>query len=98
MITNDCLLKSISHENKHTGGVWEQRIYALRNGYGISLINNPSARSYHFAWEAAMLHNGDGSFGGLTYDTPLTNDVEVFFNDAEANEFIAKAHAWADSA
>lgn len=33
----------------------------------------------------------DGSFRGLDYSTPMTNDVEIFMTDEEANEFIELA-------
>ncbi len=67
------------------GGV--QRIYKFASGYGLSLVNSPMCHSYPFAWEAAVL----GPDGKLTYDTPLTKDVETFHTDAEADAFIERA-------
>jgi hypothetical protein len=88
MITDDNLLLARAHS---IGGV--QRIYRFKSGYGLSLINGPIAHSYPFAWEAAVLKNvsEDGRSDGLTYDTPLTQDVEVFMTDEEANDFIRRA-------
>lgn len=64
-----------------------QRLYKFPSGYGLSLINSPRAHAYTFAWEAAVLRP-DGS---IAYDTPLTEDVEVFSTVDEANEFIERA-------
>jgi hypothetical protein len=78
-------------ERGHLDGV--QRIYRFPGGFGLSLVNAPMVHAYPFAWEAAVLtgvkENGD--FEALTYDTPLTNDVEVFGTEEEANEFIERA-------
>jgi hypothetical protein len=84
-------------QRSHIGGV--QRLYKIGNGYGLSLVNSPLLHSYKFAWEAAVLKGlkDDGSFDSITYDTPLTDDVEVFDSDDEANAFINKAIAWAES-
>jgi hypothetical protein len=91
MLTDDHLLKSGPHPS--IGG--EQRIYRFADGHGLSLINSSMAHSYPFAWEAAVLKvvKDDGTHEGLTYDTPLTQDVEVFNSDEEANEFIKLAAA-----
>jgi|ERR1051325_457939 hypothetical protein len=89
MLTSDHLVKSGPHPS--IGG--EQRIYRFADGHGLSLINSPMAHAYPFAWEAGVLKNvkPDGSFDGLTYDTPLSQDVEVFDTDEEANDFIHRA-------
>ncbi len=86
-ITDDMLVD----ERPNLGGV--QRRYRLPNGYGLSAISAAMLRSYPFAWEIAVL-KPEG--GGIAYDTPLTDDVEVFATDDEANAFIAKAKAWAE--
>lgn len=90
MITDDMLID----ERPHLGGV--HRVYRLPNGYGLSLINSQMVHAYQFAWEAAVRTPN----GHLTYETPLTEDVEVFFNEEDANEFIARARAraWAEQA
>jgi hypothetical protein len=68
-----------------------QRTYALPNGYELSLINFPNAHPYPFAWEGAVVD----PHGHLNYDTPLTNDVEVFFTDEDADAWIIDAIEWA---
>lgn len=93
MITDDMLVK----ERPHLGGV--QRLYKLPNGFGLSLVNSTALHSYSFAWEAAVVREmrDDGSFADITYETPLTDDVEVFSTEEDANNFIARAKAWAKS-
>lgn len=89
MLTDNHLLL----ERLHPGLSGIQRIYRLDNGYGLSLVNAPMLHCYSFAWEAAVLKNisEDGASFDLTYDTELTDGVEVFFSDGEANAFIERA-------
>lgn len=85
--------KNLVTERVHLGGV--QRVY--RDGrYGLSLVNAGMLHAYPFAWEAAVTDYGspDGEKWSLTYDTPLTDDVEVFATEEEAEAFIAKAFEW----
>lgn len=92
MITSDNLLIDRSHE---LGGV--QRIYKFADGNGLSVVNASMLHSYSFAWEIAVVSNvrknmfGQVLFDQLRYDTPLTQGVEVFHSDEEANEFIKRA-------
>ena len=65
-----------------------QRTYTLPNGYELSLINFPNAHVFPFAWEGAVIN----PHGKLDYDTPLTNDVEVFRTEEQTNEWIIRAH------
>jgi hypothetical protein len=105
-ITDQCLIVERPHKLSKTADVlkdesWRgvQRIYKLPNSFGLSLVNVPALRSYPFAWEAAVLTDvkDNGDFGELTYDTPLTNDVEVFMTTGAANSFINRAIEWASS-
>lgn len=88
-LTNDCLL--LERPNRGVGG--SQRVYRFKGGHGLSVINSPMAHAYPFAWEIAVVKNvtDDGDFDGLDYSTGLTEDVEVFMNDDDANDFIARA-------
>lgn len=58
----------------------EARHYRLPNGYGLSAQADTMLHAYPFAWEIAVCRGmgGDGLFEGLAYDTPLTDDVEVY--------------------
>lgn len=91
VLTNNNLLLEQPHPSTGMGGV--QRIYRFKNGMGLSVINAKVLHSYPFAWEIAVVSGvrDDGTFGGVVYDTELTSDVEVFSNNADANEFIARA-------
>lgn len=68
-----------------------QLLFKLPNGFTVSFVNPKELHSYEFAWEAALLD----SDGCISYNTPLTQDVEVFFNDADAEAFLDLAIAWA---
>jgi hypothetical protein len=50
-------------------------------------VNSPVLHDFGFSWEIGVLGPG----GGLTCDTELTNDVEAFATDEEANDFIRRA-------
>lgn len=84
-------------EREHTqrpnsmGGV--QRIYVLGNGYRLSAINAPKAHSYAYAWEFGVVNDT----GYLDYSTSLTDNVVVCRTDSEADRFIERAYAWAQS-
>lgn len=86
-LTDTCFTR----ERAHFDGV--QRIYTLPNGYKLSLVNAPMLHAYPFAWEAAVMNPN----GALSYSTPLTDDVEVFMSDEDANEFIQRAIDWASA-
>jgi len=89
MLTDDHMIL----DRQHPGLSGTQRIYRFPSGYGLSLVNSPMLHFYQFAWEAAVLRDvsEDGLSFQLTYSTPLTDDVEVFETDEEANEFILLA-------
>lgn len=93
-IPTDPFTKLMGFSENRDGSV--QRIYRFANGHGLSVVNNPVLHSYPFAWEAAVIGDVDdeGGFSGLRYDTPLTEDVEVFYTDEEANDFIDRAARW----
>lgn len=85
--------QNLTDSRSHLSG--EQRIYRVGR-YGLSLVNSPMLHAFPFAWAAAVLDFGspDGKRFNLTYDTPLTSDVEVFDSEAEAVAFIERAFAW----
>lgn len=77
--------ENLELERPHISGV--QRLYKFTNGYGLSVVNATELHSFKFRWEIAVLDPK----GTLTYDTVLTDDVEVFYTDEEANAFIQRA-------
>lgn len=92
MLTKKWQLLTRPHPDAFIGG--QQIIYRFNEqGDGLSCVNGQTLHSFSFGWEIAVVKgvNGLGQFAGLRYDTPLTNDVEVFQTDNEANEFIERA-------
>lgn len=85
-LTNDHLESERPHD-PFIGGVI--RLYRYGPRFQLSLIDGAMAHSFPFAWEAAVLVDGC-----LCYETPLTDDVEVFRTDEEANAFLDKAKTW----
>jgi hypothetical protein len=88
-LTDDGLL--LERPNGGIGGV--QRLYRWGSG-GLSLVDSPMLHSYPFAWEAGVLAFNEKGAWSLTYETPLSQDVEVFSTEDEANTFILKAKAY----
>lgn len=70
-----------------------QRLYRFNNNYGLSLVNTPILHTYPFAWEAAVIRfdSAESDVFNIIYDTELTDDIEVFDTDEEANAFIEHA-------
>lgn len=86
--------KDLLLEHEHPSGIGGvQRIYRFNDGHGLSLVNSEMLHDYDFAWEAAVLRDvfDDGSFVCIDYDTGLTDDVEIFMSDEDANYFIERA-------
>jgi len=92
-LTDKNLLLEKPHIHAFIGGV--QRIYRFKGG-GLSAVNGKSLHNYPFAWEIAVLKgvSDSGEYDDLDYSTPLTEDVEVFDTDEEANAFIEKARKY----
>ncbi len=71
-----------------------QRLYAYENGYGASVVRFMIGRSYgsytndETEWELAVLsvQSPDPNTWGITYETPITNDVlgHLSENEVEA--------------
>lgn len=98
MLTDLNLFSEHEHEHnlnffktKSFSGV--QRIYRFNNNYGLSLVNFPTLHTFPFAWEAAVIrfYSSNSDEFEIVYDTELTDDVEVFDTDEEANAFIERA-------
>lgn len=89
MLTDDNLI-STSDDQLIRGC---HKIYRFESGYGLSLINGQELHAFPFAWEIAVLKDvsKNGDEYSITYDTELTDDVEIFTSDDEANQFICEA-------
>lgn len=73
-----------------------QRVYRWGSG-GVSLIDGAS--DHGAPWEAAVVRfkGKDNTDFMLTYETPLTNDVERFYSVKDVGEFLSKAAEFFES-
>ena len=95
-MTDENLVSERNHPSIFIGGT--QRIYRIGN-WGISAINGRGAHPFscgNWAWECAVIHfnSKDNYDFELRYDTPLTDNVEVFSTVDETNKFLEKAFKW----
>lgn len=80
--------RNLALERPHPAGIGGvQRLYDYADGHSVSMVNVQMLRLEPCAWEGAVLIEGEG----CVYDTPLTDDVEVFQDDEAANAWLAKA-------
>jgi Mg-chelatase subunit ChlD len=66
-------------------------VVRMPNGYGASILRDP----YRSAPELGVIKFfGPGDFEWhLTYDTPITNDVELFYSEAEVMQLLQQIAA-----
>jgi hypothetical protein len=85
---------NVVHNGPTRGGLGGTQILYRVGDYGLSVLDSPILHSYPFAWEIAVIRfrseDSKKDFD-LLYDTPLTDDVKVFFNDEDASDFINRA-------
>jgi hypothetical protein len=83
-------LKFESHKN-HGAGV--QAVAFFPNGYGVSVIQSPSSYGGNDGlYELAVLSGGADEYE-LTYDTPVTSDVEGWLTPDRVAELMAQVEA-----
>ena len=64
----------------HPMGIGEQCIVQFPNGYGASIVKGPHTYGGpQGLYELAVF----GKDGGITYDTPITNDVLGYLSEEE---------------
>ena len=78
------------------GGV--QRIYKFPNGYGVSVIRFKFSYGMDEGlWELAVLdfvdHKGKVGSYSITYDTPVTSDVEGNLTDDAVDKLLTEIEA-----
>ena len=85
------LLMVREHPNSYVGGV--QRLYRL-GSFGLSFVDGPNLHSFPFRWEVICLHWEKGA-NDLDFECthgkfedPLNDDITVFGNGADANEWL----------
>ena len=79
-------LKFYSHHYDRFGKIEQCR---FPNDYGLSVVNGEGAYCTADTFEVAILHNG-----GITYDTPLTNDVLPSQSKENINLLIKEVKSW----
>lgn len=75
-----------SHPNDRGGKIAQCRFL---NDYGLSVINGEGAYCTADTFEEAILHDG-----GITYNTPLTNDVLSTQSKEDINLLIKEVKSW----
>jgi hypothetical protein len=71
----------------HMGG--DQYTFSFENGYGASVIRNSMSYGHEDGkWELAVLQGE-----AITYDTPLTDDVIGWLDEAEVGEKLTEIEA-----
>lgn len=65
-----------------------QKVYKFDNGFGASVVRHRYSYSgpMGLLWEIAVLDSN----GKITYDTPITNDVIGYLEDAEVEGILEK--------
>ena len=84
-------------ERELNGGV--QRLYRFRNGFGASVIRHRGSYGWICGeWELAVVkwvpdESPDNTWEGwdiqLRYDTPITENVRGWLNEAEADQLLS---------
>ncbi len=70
---------------------WVQYVYHFPNGYGASIVKGPGSYGYkEDLWELAVIIFDDEGDYELTYDTPITADVEGCLTDKEVENLLYK--------
>ena len=71
-----------------------QKLYKFANGYGASVVKGEHTYGGDEGlWELAVIvFDTEGGFS-LTYDTPITTDVEGHLTDNAVEELLAKVEA-----
>lgn len=77
----------IKNERTSYGG--NQVVYKFPNGYGASVVDGMMLHSYPFYLEVAVLKFNGDKFN-LTYDTPITNDVEILDSYEELVDILTR--------
>lgn len=70
-----------------------RKIYRFDNDLGASVIRHPCSYGYaHGLWELAVVkYDGPGNLDFcLTYDTPITGDVEGWLTDADVQKLLQR--------
>ena len=88
-------LKEFVIRDEMRGFSGRQVMYRFPNGYGASVVNGRILHSFPFYVELAVVKykNKDDNKFELTYDTPITNDIELPDNDEELKDMLLRIKA-----
>lgn len=69
-----------------------QVMYRFPNGYGASVVNGRILHNFSFYVELAVVKysNKDDNKFSLTYDTPITDNIELPDNDEELKDMLIR--------
>jgi len=80
------------HPNKGYGFDRRAKVF-FDNGYGASIVTGSAAYTNNESpYELAILKGDDGE-SSITYETPLTDDVLGYLDDAAVNSYLDKIAA-----
>jgi hypothetical protein len=86
-----------THPN-HGSGV--QRVYRFANGFGASVVRTPySYGGDHGLYELAVVifAGPDSDDYTLTYETPITSDVEGYLDESKVSELLDQIAALSET-
>ena len=70
----------------------EQRVYRFPNGYGASVVRGQYTYGGPALWELAVI-KWSGASWEITYETPITSDVEGWLDDAKVEALLVEIAA-----
>jgi hypothetical protein len=76
-------------ESRDRGIAGEQHLYRFANGFGASVIRGPYSYGGPGLYELAVL----GRDGQLTYETPVTGDVEGWLDEDRLQQLLDQVEA-----
>lgn len=71
--------------------IWDgiQYLFRFDNRYGASIVKHRSSYGYYEdLWELAVIHFDDHESWHITYNTPITCDVEGFLDDENVRNLL----------
>lgn len=78
-------------EDRPTNYGGQQQVYKFPNGFGASVVNGAILHSFPFYVEVAVIiFDGDG--WSITYDTSITDDVEVLADHVELINLLSEIY------
>ena len=83
-------LTFVPHPNH---GLGVQATAFFPNGYGVSVVKSQYSYGGEAGFYEAAVFAGDAENHSLTYDTPITDDVEGWLSPEAVTEFVQKVEA-----